>query len=381
MNFYLKKIAVSGKFDVDLVSFVNKVDLGKIDVENFGIKFHPVIREKCFREFIGNILSINSKYNPKSRYCGIITWNAANLFLAKIRELRNSGYIPDIIILDWTQLVLIIDDVKKIYPEAIYISSEQDVTYLGKRREAEKERLSVRLFIKKEIAKTCKKFELQALSKSDLVITYNEKDRNLLIADGINQKSVKMLAPYFHKTAAKRAVSNNDIIFFGYMRRFENVNAVTWFIDNVMPKINDLPCRFVVVGGGLDDDLKALENQKIVFTGFVPEIDSYFSKAMCFAAPLNYGAGIKIKVIEALYSGIPVLTNKIGIEGIPAVKGKDYIHCENAADYSEAIRKIYLKTEKVVDGSESIKRNFDYVKSAEEYISLIEKIGNEKRCC
>lgn len=56
-------------------------------------------------------------------------------------------------------------------------------------------------------------------------------------------------------------------------------------------------------------------------------------------APLVLGAGIKVKIIEALSSGIPVLTNEIGIEGIHAETGRDYLLCRTPEEYAEAIQK------------------------------------------
>ena len=59
----------------------------------------------------------------------------------------------------------------------------------------------------------------------------------------------------------------------------------------------------------------------------------YFASALCLVAPLVLGAGIKIKILEAFSAGLPVLTNDIGIEGIPAQAGKDYVHCNTVEDY------------------------------------------------
>ncbi|MDE6847680.1 MAG: glycosyltransferase, partial [Lachnospiraceae bacterium] len=57
----------------------------------------------------------------------------------------------------------------------------------------------------------------------------------------------------------------------------------------------------------------------------------------CMAAPLLLGAGIKVKVLEAMSAGVPVLTNDIGIEGIGCRPGQEYLHCETPQDYSAAV--------------------------------------------
>jgi glycosyltransferase involved in cell wall biosynthesis len=55
---------------------------------------------------------------------------------------------------------------------------------------------------------------------------------------------------------------------------------------------------------------------------------------------LVLGAGIKVKVLEGMSAGLPVITNEIGIEGIDAVDGKDYIYAEKPEEYAAAIEKL-----------------------------------------
>ena len=96
---------------------------------------------------------------------------------------------------------------------------------------------------------------------------------------------------------------------------------------------------------------------------------------MCFVAPLNLGAGIKVKVIEAMYTGITVLTNKIGIEGINAEAGVDYYHCENAEEYAETIRKIYNDELPMINGKKVIEKDFSLEKSFERYALKIKELA------
>ena len=89
------------------------------------------------------------------------------------------------------------------------------------------------------------------------------------------------------------------------------------------------------------------------------------------------GAGIKIKVVEALSAGIPVLTNEIGIEGINAKAGKDYFYCSEAKDYIETIEKLennpQLFSMLSTNAKYFVEKNLDYEKSFkwfEKYILL-----------
>lgn len=102
---------------------------------------------------------------------------------------------------------------------------------------------------------------------------------------------------------------------------------------------------------------------------------------MCFVSPLLTGAGIKIKVIEALSAKIPVLTNEIGIEGIQAIDGVSYFKCENALDYERVIRNILQgkeNTSEIADAQvKVIEEYFNMNQSFLEYKEMIYNLGEK----
>lgn len=175
-----------------------------------------------------------------------------------------------------------------------------------------------------------------------------------------------------------RRPDNRDIIFFGAMSRPENYLSAIWFIKNVMPLMDDLDVRFVVVGSNPPEELRRFQSKRVVITGFVKDIIPYFETSMCFVAPLVLGAGIKVKILESLSSGIPVLTNNIGIEGIHAERETVYFHCDDAQDYNTVIRKLcsrQIDTGSVAAKSkEFIKQYFNIEKSLDNYISLCKSL-------
>jgi len=174
----------------------------------------------------------------------------------------------------------------------------------------------------------------------------------------------------------KREKINHDILFWGAMYRAENYDAAIWFIDNVMPLLEDTDIRFIVAGNRPPEILKSRKNDRIIITGFVEDETPYFSNSLCFVSPLLTGAGIKVKIIEALSARIPVLTNSIGIEGIPAVDGESYYFCDTAEDYNKIIRNL-LKHDcfDITDGQEKLlKKYFDLNSSFESYANMIKSL-------
>ena len=136
-----------------------------------------------------------------------------------------------------------------------------------------------------------------------------------------------------------------------------------------MPLLSDLDVRFVIVGARPDKSLLTYASDKVEITGFMDKVDPYFERCLCLVAPLVLGAGVKVKILEAMSSGIPVVTNHIGIEGIYAENGKHYIHCEAPEEYAECIHKLvndYKKT--APSGRAFIRENYDLEKSFTEFM-------------
>ena len=168
---------------------------------------------------------------------------------------------------------------------------------------------------------------------------------------------------------------NKNILFYGAMNRMENEISAEWFIKNVMPEIKDTGAKYVIVGNKPSDELKKYESDNVIITGFVQDIQPYFSSAMCLAAPIQAGAGVKVKILEAMAMGVPVLTNNIGIEGIEVDDGIHYYHCETPEDYNGKIRYIIQnrdEAEKVAQNAlKFINDNYNLKNSFKEYSEKI----------
>ena len=194
---------------------------------------------------------------------------------------------------------------------------------------------------------------------------------------GIPERFITPIVAYYHQSKKEYIRANNNIIFYEALSRKENIDTVIWFVENVLPKLNDIDIRFYVIGGGLSDELRKYSSSRVIFTGYVDKIDEMFSSAMCFVAPLVMGAGIKVKVLEAMYTGITVITNDIGIEGIPAIIDKDYYHCESADEYASTIRKLYNCELPMISAKEFVSNSFDINLSFKKYFELMEMIQAE----
>ncbi len=377
-NFYLKFLS-ENHVPVYLLSVCRQNEKMKLDLDAYHIENNLVFfSNRIDKKILRGLGVINGRYNIFHPYAGKLYGYVAKPLKSKLKQIKKEGCNPRIIILQWTEAVLLLSYVKKIFPECKIIVIEEDVSYLYYYREWKKSSNLLLKWINKKRYTRLKSLELNALNRADKIILNNNKDKQLVLKDQVNEEKIFTWCPYFQNmTNLNRKPQKKNIIFYGAMNRPENHLSVIWFIEKVMPKIKDLDLKFTVIGANPPQDLLKYANEKIEILGFVESVEPYFSEGMCLVAPLVMGAGIKIKVLEALSAGIPVLTNTIGIEGVGVTNGQEYFHCENPEDYVEVIRAIFedkIDVNKIEGNAKCfISDNFNIEESKEEFLKLIEK--------
>ncbi len=115
------------------------------------------------------------------------------------------------------------------------------------------------------------------------------------------------------------------ILFIGTLTWEPNIDGLLWFLENCWSTIkhNHPDVRLVI--GGKDPDKRLLEwsekDPAIEIPGFIDDPEEYLKKARVFIAPLRFGSGMKVKVLNAMYRGIPTVTTDIGAEGLEVQNG------------------------------------------------------------
>lgn len=135
------------------------------------------------------------------------------------------------------------------------------------------------------------------------------------------------------------------LLFVGGFAHPPNVDAVLWFAKEIYPLIREkMDVPFYVVGSKVTDEIKALEQpgNGIVIKGFVSEeeLKELYSTCKIVVVPLRYGAGVKGKVVEAIYHGAPIVTTSIGAEGI--LEAEDVMVVRDVPrEFAEAVVDLY----------------------------------------
>ncbi|MCF7864397.1 MAG: glycosyltransferase, partial [Kiritimatiellales bacterium] len=179
-----------------------------------------------------------------------------------------------------------------------------------------------------EQIKPLEKYEFEMYSSMDLILTLTAEDRFSLL-NHAPELPVAVITPGIDFGYLDRDVQKKEgppiVLMCGYFSDKSNNDGALWFAHEVWPLVMkthpDLSLYFV--GAGASHELKQLgkPSNRIIVTGAVDDLRPYREQASIFTNPMRLGSGLRIKVLEAMASGLPVVSTSLGVAGIPAQNG------------------------------------------------------------
>ncbi len=132
------------------------------------------------------------------------------------------------------------------------------------------------------------------------------------------------------------------LVFTGAMDYWPNVDAVQWFVAQVLPELRRRwpKLRFSIVGRAPTPAVLALAGEAVRVTGTVPDVRPYLQHAVAVVAPLRLARGVQNKILEAMAVGRPVVAARSCVEALDAngvVPGQDLLSADDATDYVDLV--------------------------------------------
>jgi len=162
-------------------------------------------------------------------------------------------------------------------------------------------------------------------------------------------------------------LGRNAIVFTGAMNYRPNTDAVKFFVRQVLPLIlhHKPDAKFYAVGVGPPPELTRLAGPNVVITGRVPDVKPYLRSASVYVAPVRFGSGTRIKVVEALAAGRPVVSTTLGCEGHDSMlPGVHFLAADDAATFSREVLRVLddapLASELGRAGRELVEREYSW---------------------
>ena len=116
--------------------------------------------------------------------------------------------------------------------------------------------------------------------------------------------------------------------------------------------------------------------KNIIFWGFQKNIENFYNKADVFFAPLFAGNGLKVKIVNAIMNGLPVITTPIGAEGFGRLKNKYLFICKNKMDYIDSLTTIVNNKSKTKEMVLSAQKHIKNTMNLDVISKQLEKIYN-----
>ena len=180
--------------------------------------------------------------------------------------------------------------------------------------------------------------EFSLLNQYDKVIAINKNEKKIF-SENITSKTFCVPAFYEANNNSYMLGHSQDAIFIGSISTF-NVSGLLWFLNNVLPMILIQKKDFSMVVAGDVCRSPSIEKEKyknVKFLGRVGDLSNYYHTSKVVVAPILAGAGMKIKVIEAISQGKMVIGTKKAFDGIDMVDGKSALINDNPEIFAKNV--------------------------------------------
>lgn len=258
----------------------------------------------------------------------------------KIREIYERNKI-DLVHLDMLPLYEYVNNINK----TPFVLTNHNVESLRLMRRASNENNKIMRHLLKVQANKLFDYEKMVMKSTSHCIVVSEDDKKYLkefnpscnfyvIPNGVDTK--------YYRPERNESDQRSEILWIGNMADPYNRQGIQYFVkeifDSVVQQIPDI--LWTVVGKEPPDELISLQKQypnNIQIIGYVDDVREYYNKANVLVVPLLSGSGTKLKVIEGLGMGMPIVTTSIGAEGIDVQPGRDIEIANSSYDFAKSV--------------------------------------------
>ena len=200
-------------------------------------------------------------------------------------------------------------------------------------------------FYLKNLSKRIRRFEKSMINTYDLLVPITERDGRILEEMG-NKKPMHVSPTGIDTTALiphSKNLEHPSLFHIGSLEWSPNQEGLIWFIEKSWPKIHKKfpELKFYIAGRNAPEWLiRKFDAPNIEFIGEVPDAYEFMNSKSIMVVPLFSGSGMRIKIIEGMALGKPIISTLIGTEGISTTSGKNILIANNEDEFTDAVSKL-----------------------------------------
>ncbi len=272
-------------------------------------------------------------------------------YAARLRDwLRTTTF--DLVQIENLEMAIYLPEIRAMQPNVPIIYDAHNAEYALQQRIYETERASLLhlpgaaySYIQ---ARRVGTFEAEVCHQVDHIFAVSDTDARLLGRLGADTPITVVpngISTSIYQQPATQPIDLQKpaLLFTGKMDYRPNVDAALWFAEDILPLIRQqLPeAHFYIVGQSPHSRLDVLRGQAgITLTGLVPAVLPYLQAASVFVVPLRMGSGTRLKVLQAMAVGCPIVSTTIGAQGLAITDGEELFLADTAKEFARAVIRV-----------------------------------------
>ncbi len=267
------------------------------------------------------------------------------------------------------------------YSKAKIVLRAHNIEHLIWERNSNAARTGAKKWYLQTLAARMKEFEIYNLNSCDALVPISTVDAARFVEMGC--KLPLHTAPVgvnLDDQIVAAKVDSQSLFFIGSMDWLPNREGAEWFLDSVFPKIlSTFPdAKFFMAGRNFPDDFPGRDYTNLEVVGEVENSHAFIRSKSIMVVPLFSGSGMRVKIIEAMAEGKPVVSTTIGAEGLNATDGVNILLADTPDAFARQIKRL-LKDENEIkrigeNGKSFVAENFDNKKIVADLIEFYKSI-------
>lgn len=228
-----------------------------------------------------------------------------------------------------------------------------------------------------------RRFERSACQRFDHVITVSAEDRDTIRTEyGVAASDVPtgVDTAYFSRSGSVPRRPHH-LVFTGSMDWLPNVDGMKFFVEQVLPRIRSVLPDASLAIVGRDPAAQVLEladaDAGITVTGRVDDVRPDMEAAAAFVVPLRIGGGTRLKIYEALAMECPVISTRVGAEGLPLEDGREILLADDPEAFAGAVLRVLTDADLAAAlasrGADVVRTRYGWDRAADEFMRICER--------
>jgi polysaccharide biosynthesis protein PslH len=274
----------------------------------------------------------------------LVAWQV-EVFWTALRPLALSALAerPEVVLIEHDWAARWVDDLPGELPRVLALENLSWAYYEARARSASG---LARALLSLE-ARRFRRYDRVALGAYDLLFAVSPTDRDSVAT--VSDVRTEVIANGVDTTALRPAPAPEapGLLFTGTMSYPPNAEALIWLLREIWPRVRDaVPrARLLIVGRDVPAEAHRIADARVEIAGWVPDAAPWFARASVVLVPILSGGGTRLKVLDGLASGRPVVSTAMGAEGIAIGDGTHAVIADDADAFAQAAIRLLAEPE------------------------------------